>query len=184
MSICAFWKISDIDIWYAIRTVLGIFFIAIGLYVSFSKGLPPQSQEIDTSLSDSRFISGLTLFALGITYLTYNISERNHKQLLTAISRSNQNPVTSEVKQNQILSNTETPLVETDNHKKIEQHQLIITAQGVFYTVAAIIWAMLIFAYTTGHPYLTLVLLIFAVIISIKFYCSMQNLKKLCPDIS
>ena len=98
MSICDFWKKGNIDIWYTIRTLVGIFFIAIGLYVSFSKGFPPPSQDIATSLSDSRFISGLTLFALGITYLTYNISERNQKQLLAAISRSNQTPIPIEVK--------------------------------------------------------------------------------------
>ncbi|MFA4860754.1 hypothetical protein [Methanoregula sp.] len=64
-------NLSNID---KIAYGCGIFFVAVGLLVVFSGWIIswiPSSLETFNALADQKFIAGLTIFGLGIAYLTY-----------------------------------------------------------------------------------------------------------------
>jgi hypothetical protein len=73
-------------------------------------------------------------------------------------------------------------LVEPDNQRKIERAQLILAAKSVYYTISALIFAMAVFAYSTNHPYLTIIVLILT-IIPIREYCqTKKGIEKIFND--
>jgi hypothetical protein len=69
---------NDLSIWDKMGIFSGIVFVIVGVVLVFSVWLPKWDilTDIIKRLTDQTFVSGITVFALGITYLSFHATRK------------------------------------------------------------------------------------------------------------